>query len=80
MSERITYKRQRVELRQQRLRLALESETLRDVLRTELSPIKDIAELDDSKLVDAVLALAQQIQTVAGLDRKIAILDSELDA
>lgn len=78
MSERAENLGRRVELRRERQRLAVECEALRDSLRRALPVVEEVGGLDREKILSAALALDQSLVELAGVDKKIAILNREL--
>lgn len=78
MSERAENLGRRVELRRERLRLVAECEALRDRLRRELPTVEEVAALDREKILATAVALDQSLFELAGLDRKLSILNREL--
>lgn len=78
MSERTQYMGQRVELRQQRQRVALDCEALRDRLRLALPLAEEVSAIDREVVVNAAMALHDRLGELQGIDRKLAILNREL--
>lgn len=74
MNERQMQLGRRVELRQERLRLAAEAEALRAGLRCQLPPEEEVAALDADSILQAALALNQTLVELAEVDRKLAVL------
>lgn len=78
MSERVENMGRREELRRERLRLASECEVLRDGLRRELPVAEDVGSLDREKILNIAVALNQSLLELAGVNKKLVILNREL--
>lgn len=78
MSERQALLGHRVEVRQQRLRQELNCEALRDRLRSLLTPLFDIRQIQRDAILDTAAVLHTELGELEVMDRKIAILDREL--
>ena len=68
----------RTVLRQERLRLVAECEALRDRNRRFLNPVDDVTSIDREAFLAGAVALSQSLEELAGLDRRLAVLDSVL--
>ena len=78
MSERAENMGRLVELDRTRKRLAAECEALRDSLRRLLPLAEDVSALDREKILTSAVALDQSLLELAGVDKKLAILNREL--
>ncbi len=78
MSERTENLGRHVELRQQRLRLVAECEAMRGELRRALPPEEEVGGLDREKIINTALALANSLEELSGIDRKLDILARNL--
>lgn len=78
MSERQILLGHRVEIRQQRLKRELNCEALRDKLRSLLTPVQEVQELERDAILDAAAVLHTELSGLELLDKKIAVLDREL--
>ena len=80
MNERLMYKNDRANLREQRRQLETSASELREGLREELYDMKPIEEVDTQKALDMLLVMIQQIEQIRGIDAKIEILNRKLDS
>lgn len=78
MSERAETLGRRVELRQQRLRLVTECDALRDRLRRALPLEEEAGDLDRDAILQTALALHQSAEELAGVDKKLTVLNRVL--
>lgn len=78
MSERTQYLGQRVELRQQRQRKAVDCEALRDRVRLSLPIAEEVGTLDREQFLDVAIALYERLGELQALDHKLGILNREL--
>ena len=79
MNERLMYKNDRANLREQRRQLETSASELREGIREELYDMKPIEEVDTQKALDMLLVMIQQIEQIRGIDAKIEILNQKLD-
>ena len=79
MNERLMYKNDRANLREQRRQLETSASELREGIREELYDMKPIEEVDTQKALDMLLVMIQQIEQIRGIDAKIEILNRKLD-
>lgn len=79
MSERLENIGHRESLRQQRKRLAAEAGSLRESIRSALPIIAEPEKLDGEYVLSLALRLREVLAELGGLDRKIHILNRELD-
>lgn len=79
MSERFENLGHRESLRQQRRRLAAEASSLRESVRAALPVVADPEQIDGDYVLDLALRLREVLAELEGLDRKIGILNRELD-
>jgi len=80
MNERLMYKNDRANLREQRRQLETSASELREGIREELYDMKPIEEVDTQKALDMLLVMIQQIEQIRGIDAKIQILNRKLDS
>lgn len=80
MNERLMYKNDRANLREQRRQLETSASELREGIREELYDMKPIEEVDTQKALDILLVMIQQIEQIRGIDAKIQILNRKLDS
>ena len=80
MNERLMYKNDRANLREQRRQLETSASELREGIREELYDLKPIEEVDTQKALDMLLVMIQQIEQIRGIDAKIQILNRKLDS
>ncbi|MDR3812707.1 MAG: hypothetical protein Q3X91_07245 [Bilophila sp.] len=80
MNERLMYKNDRANLREQRRQLETSASELREGIREELYDLKPIEEVDTQKALDMLLVMIQQIEQIRGIDAKIEILNRKLDS
>ena len=80
MNERLMYKNDRANLREQRRQLEISASELREGIREELYDMKPIEEVDTQKALDMLLVMIQQIEQIRGIDAKIEILNRKLDS
>ena len=80
MNERLMYKNDRANLREQRRQLETSASELREGIREELYGMKPIEEVDTQKALDMLLVMIQQIEQIRGIDAKIQILNRKLDS
>ena len=80
MNERLMYKNDRANLREQRRQLETSAGELRDVVREELYDLKPIEEVNTQKALDMLLVMIQQIEQIKGIDAKVEILNQKLDS
>ena len=80
MNERLMYKNDRANLREQRRQLETSASELREGIREELYDMKPIEEVDTQKALDMLLVMIQQIEQIRGTDAKIEILNRKLDS
>ncbi len=80
MNERLMYKNDRANLREQRRQLETSASELREGIREELYDMKPIEEVDTQKALDMLLVMIQQIEQIRGIDAKIEILNQKLDS
>ena len=80
MNERLMYKNDRANLREQRRQLETSASELREGIREELYDLKPIEEVDTQKALDMLLVMIQQIEQIRGIDAKIEILKRKLDS
>lgn len=80
MNERLMYKNDRANLREQRRQLETSASELREGIREELYDLKPIEEVNTQKALDMLLVMIQQIEQIRGLDAKIEILNQKLDS
>ena len=80
MNERLMYKNDRANLREQRRQLETSASELREGIREELYDMKPIEEVDTQKALDMLLVMIQQIEQIRGIDAKIEILNRKLDS
>ena len=80
MKERLMYKNDRANLREQRRQLETSASELREGIREELYDMKPIEEVDTQKALDMLLVMIQQIEQIRGIDAKIEILNRKLDS
>ena len=80
MNERLMYKNDRANLREQRRQLETSASELREGIREELCDMKPIEEVDTQKALDMLLVMIQQIEQIRGIDAKIEILNQKLDS
>lgn len=78
MAERHEMLGQRAELMPQRQRLRVECEALRDSLRSALPIHDEVDALNAEKILDTAIALKTSLDELAGLNRKIGILNGYL--
>ncbi|MDR1398138.1 MAG: hypothetical protein LBJ14_10480 [Desulfarculales bacterium] len=78
MGERHEMLGQRAELMPQRQRLRVECEALRDKLRAALPVHEDVDALNGETILTAAIALQTSLAELAGMNRKIEILNREL--
>jgi hypothetical protein len=78
MSERHELLGQRAELMPGRQRLRVECEALRDKLRASLPVHEEVDTLDGENLLNTAIALQTNLAELAGLNRKITILNRQL--
>ncbi|WP_027176463.1 hypothetical protein [Desulfovibrio aminophilus] len=78
MSERTVNLGKRVELRQQRMRLANEAAALRQQIRMALPVDEDVAGIDSDTILSGAISLDQVLAELRGLDKRLAVLDREL--
>ena len=78
MSERLENIGKRETLRHARKRAAAEATSHRDSLRAALPLAAELNELDGDYIMALGISLAESLAELRGLDRKIAVLDSEL--
>ena len=80
MNERLMYKNDRANLREQRRQWETSASELREGIREELYDMKPIEEVDTQKALDMLLVMIQQIEQIRGIDAKIQILNRKLDS
>lgn len=80
MNERLMYKNDRANLREQRRQLETSASEPREGIREELYDMKPIEEVDTQKALDMLLVMIQQIEQIRGIDAKIEILNRKLDS
>lgn len=80
MNERLMYKNDRANLREQRRQLETSASELREGIREELYDMKPIEEVDTQKALVMLLVMIQQIEQIRGIDAKIQILNRKLDS
>lgn len=80
MNERLMYKNDRANLREQRRQLETSAGELRDGVREELYDLKPIEEVNTQKALDMLLVMIQQIEQIKGIDAKVEILNHKLDS
>lgn len=80
MNERLMYKNDRANLREQRRQLETSASELREGIREELYDLKPIEEVNTQKALDMLLVMIQQIEQIRGIDAKIEILNRKLDS
>ena len=80
MNERLIYKNDRANLREQRRQLETSAGELRDGVREELYDLKPIEEVNTQKALDMLLVMIQQIEQIKGIDAKVEILNQKLDS
>ncbi len=80
MNERLMYKNDRANLREQRRQLETSASELREGIREELYDLKPIEEVNTQKALDMLLVMIQQIEQIRGIDAKIEILNQKLDS
>ena len=80
MNERLMYKNDRENLREERRQLETSASELREGIREELYDMKPIEEVDTQKALDMLLVMIQQIEQIRGIDAKIEILNRKLDS
>ena len=80
MNERLMYKNDRANLREQRRQLETSAGELRDGVREELYDLKPIEEVNTQKALDMLLVMTQQIEQIKGIDAKVEILNQKLDS
>ncbi len=80
MNERLMYKNDRANLREQRRQLETSAGELRDGVREELYDLKPIEEVNTQKALDMLLVMIQQIEQIKGIDAKVEILNQKLDS
>jgi hypothetical protein len=78
MSEHAENLGRRVEFRRDRARLAAECEALRDSLRRALPVVDEVSTLDRDKILATAVALEQSLIELAGVDKKLHVLNREL--
>ena len=78
MSEKVQMLGHRSELRKQESRLQTEVSALRDKLRSLTLPHLEAHELDGEAIVDTAAALGVSLSEFKGIQRKIAVLTSEI--
>ena len=78
MSERHELLGQRAALYPDRQRLVVECEALRDKLRRALPLHEEVCALQGEEIVNTAIALHSSLLELAGILRKIAILDAQL--
>lgn len=79
MSERTENIGQRETLRHIRKRLEAEAVSHRDSLRAALPVAGEPADIDGDYVLSLAVALAEKVRELRGVNKKIAILDRELD-
>jgi hypothetical protein len=80
MAERHEMLGQRAELKPQAQRLRVECEALRDRLRSALPIHEEVDSLGGENILTTAIALKTSLDELAGLNRKIDILNRELGA
>ena len=80
MNERLMYKNDRANLREQRRQLETSAGELRAGVREELYDLKHIEEVNTQKALDMLLVMIQQIEQIKGIDAKVEILNQKLDS
>lgn len=80
MNERLMYKNDRANMREQRRQLETSASELREGIREELYDLKPIEEVNTQKALDMLLVMIQQIEQIRGIDAKIEILNQKLDS
>ena len=80
MGERHEMIGQRAEMKLQRQRLQVECEALRDKLRAILPVHEDVDALSGENILNTAIALHTSLTELAGLNRKIGILNDQLGA
>ncbi|MDR1659321.1 MAG: hypothetical protein LBR94_03135 [Desulfovibrio sp.] len=78
MRERHEMLGERAELKPKQLRLRIECEALRDKLRTALPPHEEVDGLSGETILNTAIALQTSLDELAGLNRKITILEQQL--
>ena len=78
MSERVENMGRHVEYRREQKRLVAECEALRDSLRRALPIVEDVSGIDREKMLSTAVALDQSLLELAGVNKKLAVLDREL--
>jgi hypothetical protein len=78
MRERNEMLGEHAELKPKRLRLRIECEALRDKLRTALPLHEEVDSLDGEAILNTSIALQTSLAELAGLNRKITILEQQL--
>lgn len=78
MGERTENLGRHVELRQKRQKVASNARALRDALRRALPPECEAEELEADTIVDLATNLASALFELAGIDKKLGILQQSL--
>ncbi len=78
MGERNEMHGERVDLISKRQRLRVECEALRGSLRSLLPVHEQVDTLDGERIVDTAIALTTNLHELAGLNKKIGVLEREL--
>lgn len=79
MSERMSFKVQRMELREQRQRLELACKHTLEGVRERLNPVNPVTDIDEDAALNFMLILSQQLKELKGIDVKLSILHNELE-
>lgn len=79
MSERMEFKLQRLTLREKRERLEARARDNLAKLRKILNPAIPMTEIQELDAIDVMAILAQQIMELRDIEKRIEILNSELE-
>ena len=80
MSERARMLGERVEIRQQKRRVAVNCSALQERLRSLLSPALEGDDLNRDAILDAAVVLHSELGELAVLSAKLSVLNRELGA
>lgn len=79
MSERMDFKLQRMSLREKRARLEAKTRENLVKLRKILNPAIPLSEIQELDAIDVMSVLAQQIMEIRDIEKRIGILNAELE-
>ena len=79
MSERMSFKVQRLELREKRTFLEAKAKNTLSTLRKILNPAIPLATIREEDAMDTMAALTQQIVELRGIEAQLNILNAELE-